>query len=170
MTDGGETADGPAAGVRVGAATDADSHLPSDVEAVREALVSWYEAGHRDYPWRETTDPYAILVSEVMSQQTQLDRVLEPWREFLDRWRRVKSPMRYSSVLKSLLTAGGTAPVRSVSSVPNATIGRRGQGTDRRLRHPRNEGRVNTRISAHHRVAYRRLTSVRMARGKIAPA
>jgi len=65
---------------------DADTHLPEDVEAVRTALREWYAADHRSYPWRETTDPYAILVCEVMSQQTQLDRVLEPWRAFLDAW------------------------------------------------------------------------------------
>ena len=60
--------------------------LPDDLEAVREALVEWYEADHRDFPWRRTDDPYAILVSEVMSQQTQLDRVVEAWEEFLERW------------------------------------------------------------------------------------
>jgi A/G-specific adenine glycosylase len=53
---------------------------------VREALVSWYEDDHRSFPWRETTDPYEILVSEVMSQQTQLGRVVDAWDEFLARW------------------------------------------------------------------------------------
>ncbi|APX96094.1 HhH-GPD family protein [Natronorubrum daqingense] len=57
-----------------------------DLEAVRDALVEWYEADHRDFPWRRTDDPYAILVSEVMSQQTQLGRVVEAWEEFLERW------------------------------------------------------------------------------------
>ncbi len=57
-----------------------------DVEEVREALLTWYEADHRSFPWRETDDPYAILVSEVMSQQTQLDRIVDAWEAFLDRW------------------------------------------------------------------------------------
>ena len=57
-----------------------------DEAAVRTALIEWYEADHRDYPWRRTEDPYEILVSEVMSQQTQLDRVVEAWAAFLDRW------------------------------------------------------------------------------------
>ena len=57
-----------------------------DPAAVRDALMSWYEADHRSFPWRETEDPYEILVSEVMSQQTQLDRVVDAWRDFLDRW------------------------------------------------------------------------------------
>jgi A/G-specific adenine glycosylase len=63
-----------------------DAPLPDDADAVRAALVEWYEADHRDYPWRRTTDPYEILVSEVMSQQTQLDRVVAAWDAFLDRW------------------------------------------------------------------------------------
>lgn len=66
-------------------ATDVDV-LPSAVDQVREALVSWYEAGHRAYPWRDTTDPYRILVSEVMSHQTQLDRVEPAYEAFVDRW------------------------------------------------------------------------------------
>jgi A/G-specific adenine glycosylase len=60
--------------------------LPADREAVQSVLVEWYEADHREYPWRETDDPYEILVSEVMSQQTQLDRVISAWEDFLERW------------------------------------------------------------------------------------
>jgi A/G-specific adenine glycosylase len=60
--------------------------LPQDVDAVRDALVAWYEDDHREFPWRETTDPYAILVSEVMSQQTQLSRVEDAYHEFLEKW------------------------------------------------------------------------------------
>ncbi len=65
--------------------------LPEDMEAVRSALIEWYEADHRAYPWRETDDPYEILVSEVMSQQTQLDRVVDAWHDFLERWPTVES-------------------------------------------------------------------------------
>ncbi|ARS88559.1 A/G-specific adenine glycosylase [Natrarchaeobaculum aegyptiacum] len=60
--------------------------LPEDVAAVREALIAWYEADHREFPWRRTDDPYEILVSEVMSQQTQLERVVTAWEDFLERW------------------------------------------------------------------------------------
>ncbi|KTG27214.1 A/G-specific adenine glycosylase [Haloferax profundi] len=68
--------------------SDAESALPSDLDrnAVQTALVEWYEADHRDFPWRRTDDPYEILVSEVMSQQTQLGRVVEAWDAFLDEW------------------------------------------------------------------------------------
>jgi len=64
----------------------ADEAVPENRDRIREALLSWYREDHRAFPWRETTDPYEILVSEVMSQQTQLSRVVEAWRAFLDRW------------------------------------------------------------------------------------
>ena len=70
---------------------DAGSTLPDDLAEVRRRLIDWYEADHREHPWRETDDPYAILVSEIMSQQTQLDRVVDAWRDFLDRWPTVES-------------------------------------------------------------------------------
>ncbi|WP_323190517.1 A/G-specific adenine glycosylase [Halostella sp. PRR32] len=60
--------------------------VPADTDAVRDALIEWYEDDHRDFPWRRTDDPYEILVSEVMSQQTQLSRVETAWAEFLKRW------------------------------------------------------------------------------------
>ncbi len=60
--------------------------VPADTDAVRDALIEWYEEDHRDFPWRRTDDPYEILVSEVMSQQTQLSRVETAWAEFLKRW------------------------------------------------------------------------------------
>lgn len=66
--------------------TETEWSLPGDREAVREALVEWYEADHRSFPWRETDDAYEILVSEVMSQQTQLERVVAAWEAFLNRW------------------------------------------------------------------------------------
>jgi A/G-specific adenine glycosylase len=58
---------------------------------VKAALLAWFEAEGRDLPWRETTDPYAILVSEVMLQQTQVDRVIPRWLAWLERWPDVES-------------------------------------------------------------------------------
>ncbi|WP_410767199.1 A/G-specific adenine glycosylase [Haloferax sp. DFSO60] len=68
--------------------SDEASALPADLDksAVQAALIDWYEADHRDFPWRRTDDAYEILVSEVMSQQTQLGRVVEAWEEFLETW------------------------------------------------------------------------------------
>ena len=51
-----------------------------------QALLAWYAAEGRDLPWRRTRDPYAILVSEVMLQQTQVARVVERWERWLERW------------------------------------------------------------------------------------
>jgi A/G-specific adenine glycosylase len=53
---------------------------------VKETLLAWYRENRRPLPWRETTDPYAILVSEVMLQQTQVERVLPRWTAWLERW------------------------------------------------------------------------------------
>jgi A/G-specific adenine glycosylase len=49
-------------------------------------LASWYATHGRDLPWRRTRDPYAILVSEVMLQQTQVERVVPRWHTWLERW------------------------------------------------------------------------------------
>jgi len=58
---------------------------------VKPALLGWYEANRRDLPWRQTRDPYAILVSEVMLQQTQVERIIPRWREWLERWPTVEA-------------------------------------------------------------------------------
>jgi A/G-specific adenine glycosylase len=53
---------------------------------VEEVLLAWFSQNGRDLPWRRTRDPYAILVSEVMLQQTQVERVLPRWQAWLARW------------------------------------------------------------------------------------
>ena len=53
--------------------------------------MAWFSQNGRDLPWRKTGDPYAILVSEVMSQQTQVERVLPRWRRWLERWPTVEA-------------------------------------------------------------------------------
>ena len=50
------------------------------------ALHDWYARVGRDLPWRHTRDPYAILVSEIMLQQTQVERVIPRWVAWLERW------------------------------------------------------------------------------------
>jgi A/G-specific adenine glycosylase len=49
-------------------------------------LQSWFAENGRDLPWRHTRDPYAILVSEVMLQQTQVERVIPRYERWLARW------------------------------------------------------------------------------------
>ena len=53
---------------------------------MEELLAAWFRAHARDLPWRRTRDPYAILVSEVMLQQTQVERVVPRYRRWLERW------------------------------------------------------------------------------------
>jgi A/G-specific adenine glycosylase len=59
---------------------------PSDRRRFRRLLLSWYDVNGRDLPWRRTPDPYHILVSEVMLQQTQVDRVLPKYHEWLEKY------------------------------------------------------------------------------------
>jgi A/G-specific adenine glycosylase len=56
------------------------------LELVEELLLTWFQAHGRELPWRRTSDPYAILVSEVMLQQTQVERVIQRYLAWLERW------------------------------------------------------------------------------------
>ena len=59
---------------------------PAARQRFRRKLLTWYRANGRDLPWRRTDDPYHILVSEMMLQQTQVDRVLPKYLEWLERY------------------------------------------------------------------------------------
>jgi A/G-specific adenine glycosylase len=116
----------------------------ASVAAIREALVEWYEADHRSFPWRETEDPYEILVSEVMSQQTQLDRVVEAWHDFLDEWPTVEAlaaadradvvgfwtdhSLGYNNRAKYLHEAAGQVAEGTVDDVPAGEFPRTPEG------------------------------------------
>jgi A/G-specific adenine glycosylase len=54
------------------------------IPAVRADLLAWWHANRRELPWRETRDPYRIMVSEVMLQQTQVDRVIPYFAQWLE--------------------------------------------------------------------------------------
>ena len=56
---------------------------PKARQRFRRTLLGWYRRNGRDLPWRRTSDPYHILVSEVMLQQTQVDSVLPKYHEWL---------------------------------------------------------------------------------------
>ena len=75
---------------------------PSLRRRFRRRLLGWYRRNGRDLPWRRTRDPYRILVSEMMLQQTQVDRVLPKYEEWLTRY--------------PTLEALATAPVDEVAS------------------------------------------------------
>src|SRR5687767_12175336 len=74
---------------------------PPQRRRFRRRLLAWYQINGRDLPWRQTDDPYHILVSEVMLQQTQVDRVLPKYDEWLQ---------KYPS-----LEALASAPIRDVA-------------------------------------------------------
>ena len=59
---------------------------PAARQWFRRRLLDWYRRNGRDLPWRATRDPYRILVSEVMLQQTQVDRVLPKYHEWLEKY------------------------------------------------------------------------------------
>ena len=57
-----------------------DAHV---LAAFRQHVLTWFATNRRDLPWRRTTDPYAVLVSEMMLQQTQVARVVPRYEEWL---------------------------------------------------------------------------------------
>jgi A/G-specific adenine glycosylase len=61
------------------------------IAAMEERLLAWFAEHGRDLPWRRTRDPYAILVSEVMLQQTQVERVVPRYLAWLERWPTVEA-------------------------------------------------------------------------------
>ena len=71
---------------------------------MKRLLLAWYRQNSRPLPWRETRDPYAILVSEVMLQQTQVDRVVPRYLRFLERW-----PTAEALAAASAADVGGSA-------------------------------------------------------------
>jgi A/G-specific adenine glycosylase len=67
---------------------------PEARQRFRRKLLGWYARHRRDLPWRRTDDPYHILVSEIMLQQTQVDRVIPKYHEFLARYPTLQSLAR----------------------------------------------------------------------------
>jgi A/G-specific adenine glycosylase len=81
--------DGPR-GLLIGG-PEVESTAPPTLVSMEALLLSWFERNQRPLPWRRTRDPYAILVSEVMAQQTQVDRVVPRWERWLERWPTVEA-------------------------------------------------------------------------------
>ena len=75
---------------------------PERLHALRTGLLSWYDRHRRDLPWRRTRDPYAIWLSEVMLQQTQVSTVIPYWERFLARFPTVEALAR--APLEEVLT------------------------------------------------------------------
>jgi A/G-specific adenine glycosylase len=60
--------------------------MPKEIAKIRDLLIRWFREEGRQLPWRETTDPYRILVSELMLQQTQVKTVLDYYKRWLERF------------------------------------------------------------------------------------
>src|SRR5262245_49436991 len=67
------------------------SSMPSDIRPFVDRLLVWFGENARDLPWRKTCDPYAIWISEVMLQQTQVKTVLTYWERWMEVLPDVKS-------------------------------------------------------------------------------
>jgi len=67
---------------------------PSAAHAFARRILKWYDRHKRDLPWRKTRDPYKILVSEIMLQQTQVDRVIPKYGQFLKKYPDLKTLAR----------------------------------------------------------------------------
>jgi A/G-specific adenine glycosylase len=105
-----------------------------DYRRLQEVILAWYSNHRRDLPWRRTRDPYRILVSEIMLQQTQVDRVIPKYEEFLEQFPtiaslaaaslskvlRVWSPLGYNRRARYLYLAARAAADRFQSAVPRS--------------------------------------------------
>ncbi|HET7027580.1 MAG TPA: A/G-specific adenine glycosylase [Candidatus Limnocylindrales bacterium] len=65
--------------------------VPDDLAVIQAAVLAWYDRERRDLPFRRTHDPYLILVSEAMAQQTQIDRAATAWTSFVERFPTVET-------------------------------------------------------------------------------
>ncbi|MDQ2660206.1 MAG: A/G-specific adenine glycosylase [Verrucomicrobiota bacterium] len=90
----------------------------------RRALLRWFRKNGRDLPWRRTTDPYAVLISEVMLQQTQVATVLPYYREWLRRFPDFASLARAgeSEVLHAWQGLGYYARARNLHAAARAIV------------------------------------------------
>src|SRR3989338_8765590 len=66
----------------------------ADPKRLQKRLLAWYQNNKRDLPWRKTRDPYRILVSEIMLQQTQVVTVIPYYRRFIKTFPTVSSLAR----------------------------------------------------------------------------
>jgi len=95
---------------------------PKAREALRRRLLGWYAREGRQLPWRQTRDPYAVLVSEVMLQQTQVSRVLPAYAAFLKRFPTLRSLSRASlgEVLRAWRGLGYNRRARDLHRIARA--------------------------------------------------
>lgn len=94
------------------------------LENFERALLEWYARNGRSLPWRETKDPYKVWVSEIMLQQTQVDRVRDYYARFLERFPNVESLARaeWEEVLEQWRGLGYYRRARSLHAAARAIM------------------------------------------------
>src|SRR5438046_5830976 len=104
--------------------------LPSPPERrrFRQRLLTWYRQHGRDLPWRKTDDPYHILISEVMLQQTQVDRVLPKYAEWLEKFPTLEALAKASDgdVNEAWYPLGYNIRPRRLQSIARESVARYG--------------------------------------------
>ena len=101
---------------------------PPERRRFRAALLAWYRRHGRDLPWRRTSDPYHILVSEVMLQQTQVDRVLPKYHEWLAKYPTLQALAEApeSEVTRTWYPLGYNIRPRRLQSIARESVARFG--------------------------------------------
>ena len=89
---------------------------PAEAAAIRTALAAWYERAQRDLPWRRTRDPYAVLVSELMLQQTRVTTALPYYHRFLERFPTVQA------LAAAYLVSTQTVDLPEVETTPSVQL------------------------------------------------
>jgi A/G-specific adenine glycosylase len=73
-----------------------NSKTNREIKSFQDKIFKWWKENRRNFPWRETTDPYFIMVSEIMLQQTQAPRVVEKYLDFIEKYPTAES-LAYAS-------------------------------------------------------------------------
>ena len=96
----------------------------AEIESLRKELLKWYQAHHRDLPWRRSNNPYRIWVSEVMLQQTQVRTVLDYYRRFITKFPNIKrlAGSDMEAVLKAWEGMGYYARARNLHRAANIVL------------------------------------------------
>jgi A/G-specific adenine glycosylase len=105
---------------------------PLSAQAFTRALLAWYRKTARDLPWRRTRDPYEVIVSEFMLQQTQVSRVLEYYPRFLRRFPTVYrlAAAKPQAVMESWEGLGYYARARNLHALAKEVSGASGRVPD----------------------------------------
>src|ERR1044072_6581201 len=99
---------------------------PADRRRFRTRLLTWYRRHGRDLPWRKTDDPYHILISEIMLQQTQVDRVLPKYSAWLEQYpsRHVLAAALEQEVTTTLYPLGYHVRPKRLQSIARESVAR----------------------------------------------